>query len=153
MRDHILPSLAHPQGLSTPVFGAQFRDVTVEDRVPKSLRGTRMCWNCLYNFTWELRIYEHSFLERGSVVFMIFSDGLITSKKLRRIIVEFYCCIWVILQAFSCEVTCAEAGWFLFHLDLRTATSTPTIQDKAGPFLRTEIRIVSLALFYVAKSW
>lgn len=151
MRDHVLPSLDHPQGLSTPVFGAQVRDVTVENRVPKSLRGTRMGWSCLYSFTWELCTYEHSFLQRGSVVFMIFSDGLITSKKLRSIIVEFHCCIWVILQAFSCEVTC-RGGWFLFHLDLRTVPSTPTVPDKAGPFLRAEIHILSLALCYIAQS-
>ena len=57
-------------------------------------------------------MYVNSFLERGPVVFMIFSDGLITSKKLRSIIVEFDCCIWVTLQAFNCEVRCAEEDGF-----------------------------------------
>ena len=53
-----------------------------------------------------------SFPERGPVVFMIFSDGLITSKKLRSIIVEFDCCIWVTLQGFNFEVRCAEEDGF-----------------------------------------
>ena len=54
-----------------------------------------------------------SFPERGPVVFMIFSDGLITSKKLRSVTVEFDCCIWwVTLQAFNCEVRSAEEDGF-----------------------------------------
>lgn len=58
----------------------------------------------------ELLIYEYSFLEGGSGVFMTFSSGLTASKRLRTVTVGFDLHIQVTLRAFRCEAAGAEGG-------------------------------------------
>lgn len=72
------------------------------------------------------------FLERGSVVFLIFQMGLYLQKRLRIVTIEFYHYACVMLQAFHWEVTCMGGRWSSFRFDLRTIPSTPTAQAKAG---------------------
>lgn len=77
-------------------------------------------------------MYEHSVFGKRVCSLSDISDGLIPSKKLRIVTVEFYHYACVTLQAFHWEVTCMGGGWSSSHFDLRTIPSTPTAQVKAG---------------------
>lgn len=102
----------------------------------------------------ELLIYEYSFLEGGSGVFMTFSSGLTASKRLRTVTVGFDLHIQLTLRAFRCEAAGAEGG------GLSISTWEPCLPHRllgarrARPQSESPFRVPGnlSALFSVAKS-
>lgn len=149
MSNHILPSWNHQlshwlQGPSTPNLGTLFRYVTVENRVLQSVKGTWMCWNYLSKFMCGLHMYEPFSRRRVCSLFYILRCAQ-NFKKVK----DHYCripslCLYNVAKSLY-AIICIQKGWSSFYLEHGTIPSTPTAQDKMGPFLRTKVHIVSLA--------